>query len=70
MKHVYGNYCSVQQCLTGATGSKIVGAALGIWHSRDLPYITVPDTHAKVHRMVQCDRAMLHHIGEHPCIIV
>jgi len=35
-------------------------------HSRLPPHITNPDTHAKVHRMVQCDRAMLHHISEHP----
>jgi hypothetical protein len=67
-KHVYSNYCSVQQCLTGAKRSKTVGAALRIWHTRHPPHITDWDTHAKAHQMVQCDHAMLHHIGEHPGI--
>lgn len=37
-------------------------------HSRHPPHITDPDTHTKAHRTVQCDRAMLDHIGEHPGI--
>jgi hypothetical protein len=39
-------------------------------HSCHPPHITDPDTHAKVHWMVQCHRAMLHHIGELPAISV
>jgi hypothetical protein len=39
-------------------------------HSCHPPHITDPDTHAKVHQMVQCDCAMLHNIGEHPGISV
>jgi hypothetical protein len=32
-KHVYGNYCSIQQCLTGVRVQKTVVAALRIWHA-------------------------------------
>jgi hypothetical protein len=46
--------CSIQQCLTGAEGSKTVGAALRTWHA---PVIHPdPYTQARVDQMVQCDR--------------
>ena len=33
VKHVYGDDCSIHQCLTGARGSNKVGAALRTWHT-------------------------------------
>lgn len=44
-KHVCGNYCSVQQCLTGARGSKMVGAALRMWHTLIIHLILQTQTH-------------------------
>jgi len=33
VKRVYGDDCSVHQCLTGARGSKRVGVALSTWYA-------------------------------------
>jgi hypothetical protein len=61
VKHVYGDDCSIHQCLTVARASKKVGAALRTWHASVIhpTLFMVPGTHANVSQMVQCNCCVL-----------